>query len=293
MKNAHLKNQETVLDRYDGSAQEISDHSVIFVQYIHWKPPDVIPKQIPIFSFCIHQSSNWCQTSLSIWHLIVTPSSNTNREWSQLQVINSMVWTVKWNMHHKYPVHIHNGSNSPIRVSTMMLRSNTRTNMRLTFLLEIPLKLICIENPIILMEIIYPNWCLIPKQLLKLQISHDGFTISKRQFIFNPNNSKLGTIIDITSMKTTIGTLSSIFIWQSTRIFDHKLIHRYKISGLIFMPRRNTLFVSICFFLNTPGDSLFSPEIWHYAQTDNTKFVVEQNLGLIIGGNMDTFPKGS
>ena len=163
MKNAHLKNQETVLDRYDGSAQEISDHSVIFVQYIHWKPPDVIPKQIPIFSFCIHQSSNRCQTSLSIWHPIVTPNGNLNRKWSQLQVINSMVWTVKWNMSHKYPVRIHNGLNIPISFSAMMLCSNTRKKLGLTFILEILFKHICIEDPIILMEIIYLNWCLIPK----------------------------------------------------------------------------------------------------------------------------------
>ena len=175
-----------------------------------------------------------------------------------------MVWTVKWNMHHKYPVHIHNGSNSPIRVSTMMLRSNTRTNMRLTFLLEIPLKLICIENPIILMEIIYPNWCLIPKQLLKLQISHDGFTISKRQFIFNPNNSELKKLYILPPWKLLLvpshpypfGNIPGFLTinWSTDTKFPDSYLCQDEIP----------CFSASGFFLNTPGDSLFSPKFWHY-----------------------------
>ena len=129
-------------------------------------------------------------------------------------------------MHHQCSGHIHNSFNIPLRFGIILLCFKTRKTLRSTFILTILLKHIFSEDAIITTEMLDIIWCLVPKPLLKIQLSHNGLNIFNRQLIFNRNNSRCGVIIDDTSMKITIGSLSNIFTQKLIRSFEGKMIRR-------------------------------------------------------------------
>ena len=124
-----------------------------------------------------------------------------------------MVFSMKLNMYHKCPGHIHNSLNIPLGFIILMWRSNNRKTLILIFLIAILLKHIYSEDPIIPVEMCALGFCLIPKQSLKLQLSHELFPSFKRHLIFNPNNSRLRINIYCPSMEPIIGDLLSIYTW--------------------------------------------------------------------------------
>ena len=74
------------------------------------------------------------------------------------------------------------------------------------------------------MKVLDLSFCLILKTVLKLQLTHHGFTISNRHLILNPNGVRQGVFIHSNFNKITVGSLSSIYTWEYSRSFNGKLI---------------------------------------------------------------------
>ena len=129
-------------------------------------------------------------------------------------------------MHNKCSVHIQNSLDSPLSSSILILRSNTPKTMRLILLIKIFLENIYSKNSIIAMEMLDLSCCLIPKSLIKIYLTYNGFTRSKIYLNFNQKNTRPCVIIYSTYMKMTIGPLSAISTWQLIGVFNLKLIDR-------------------------------------------------------------------
>jgi hypothetical protein len=137
--------------------------------------------------------------------------------------------------------HVHHCLNSMLSPSILMLCSNARKGLRLPFIHTLLAVFLSRENSIIAMVVFDFGTCHIPKPLLKTSLSHHHLIGTKRNLIFNPNETRCSIIIIHSPLKTPFFCLTAITLKQSTRSFANELISGNKITNFISVTAEGSL----------------------------------------------------
>ncbi len=152
-----------------------------------------------------------------------------------------IVWTsfcpMKGGVNHKYSCHIHDGLNSTFSMHFLVLGTNAREWLTLSFLFAITPKVLRRENTIITMIVLDFTDTLVIKPLLKTSLSHYCFVSTKRHLFLDPNESWCCIIKDGTTLKTAILWFTSIPGWQTFMHLTDELVGRDKITNVVLIPR--------------------------------------------------------
>jgi hypothetical protein len=144
-------------------------------------------------------------------------------------------------VHHKATSHVHYCLNSMLGPSISIMRSNTRKAPRLPFIHTLLAVFLSRENSIIVVVVFDFGICYIPKALLKMSLAHHCLIGTKRNLIFNPNETRCSFIINRSPLKTLFFRFMAITLRQSTRSFANELISVNKITNLISVMAEGSL----------------------------------------------------